>query len=69
MKISPAVLGICLSFSFPVCIAVAWFIGRASFGEFLLSSQLSLISLAVQKNAWSERDYYEVRNFLFREKM
>ena len=54
--------------AFPIIISIAWLTGYASLGHVIISAQISVVGIQLQTYFWSERDHYEVKRFLFREK-
>jgi hypothetical protein len=67
MSIPKPILLLAHTVAFPIVITVAWLMGHANFGHIIISAQVSVIGIQLQKYFWSERDYYEVRRFLFRD--
>ena len=54
--------------AFPVLVTIAWIIfDWASFGDVVISSQLTVLTLIIQKYFWTEKDFHEFsRCFLFK---
>jgi hypothetical protein len=67
MKVPKPLLMMVHTIAFPAVITVAWFTGHASLGSVIISAQVSVIGIQLQKYFWTEADYYEVRRFLFRD--
>lgn len=67
MKVPKPVLLMAHTVAFPILISVAWIFGHASIGLVIISAQISVVGIQLQKYFWTEADYYEVRRFLFRD--
>lgn len=67
MSIPKPLLLLAHTIAFPIIMTVAWLTGYASLGLVIVSAQVSIVGIQLQKYFWSEGDYYEVRRFLFRD--